>query len=179
MALPTAEDNLHAMMYALDRIKRERCAIASRKPNSGVKYEPNDGHRIYPCHSGLQDCEHGNCRIATKAKCDSISQLPFDATSGETIESVPCATNSDCLNNFTCDQKLKTCIPKNPYLEFRNECLYAHTIAEVKKNATKCIYGSKCNAVVQKNGIYSNSGPRKCIRLHGNETADNFIKRMQ
>ena len=127
MALPTPKDNLHAMMYALDRMKRDRCEIASSQPNSGVEYKYNDQHRIYPCHSGLKDCKHGNCRINTKDKCDSISQLPFDDVSGKPIKSVSCNTDSDCVNNFTCDHKSKTCIPKNPYLEFRNgKCVYGN-----------------------------------------------------
>lgn len=129
MALPTAKDNLHAMMYALDRMKRERCMAAASQPNSGINYEPNDKHRIYPCHSGLEDCEHGNCRIITKARCDSISQLPFDVVSGETIVKTPCKTSSDCFSNFTCEPKSKTCIPKNPYLEFRDgKCVYGNFV---------------------------------------------------
>lgn len=127
MALPTAEDNLNAMMYALDRLKRERCLEMSNQPNSGIAYIPNDDHRLYPCHTGLTNCEHGNCRVVTKTKCDSISQLPFDPITGETIERTKCETNQDCLQNFICDSKTKKCTPKNPYLEFRDgKCVYGN-----------------------------------------------------
>jgi hypothetical protein len=65
------------------------------------------------------------------------------------------------------------------FCRYGNECLYAHTIKEVKEHVTKCRFGMDCHNVKKTNGIVVNSGPRKCIRLHGKETIDNFIKRMQ
>jgi hypothetical protein len=127
MALPTAQDNINAMMYALDRLKKERCLVAAEQPNSGIQYESNDTHRMYPCHVGLQNCEHGHCKIATKNKCDSISQLPFDPVSGNSYSKITCSKEIDCQSNFTCNPKSKTCIPKNPYLEFRDgKCVYGN-----------------------------------------------------
>ena len=126
MALPTGQDNINAMLYALDRMKRERCTRAASLPNSGVKYESAEKHRVYPCHSGLRDCEHGKCKINTKAKCDSVSQLPFDAITGDPFPKTKCNTDSDCPQNLTCASD-KTCVPKNPYLEFRDgKCVYGN-----------------------------------------------------
>lgn len=142
MALPTAEDNLHAMMYALDRMKRERCQKVS-ETDKGIRYIPKDQHRIYPCHRGLKDCQHGQCKIVTKEKCESLSQLPFDKVTGEDMNKIPCDPSTDttsdahhqqrqqprpCPHHLTCDSKTKTCIPKYPYLEFNGhgQCVYGN-----------------------------------------------------
>ncbi len=126
MALPTAQDNLNAMMYALDRIKRERCLDASMQ-SMGIKYKSNDKHRMYPCHVGLDDCEHGRCKITTKTKCDSLSQVPFSLIDGNSLPKTKCSKEIDCQNGFTCNLKSKLCIPNNPYLEFRDgKCVYGN-----------------------------------------------------
>lgn len=104
MAFPTAQDNLNAMMYALDRLKRERCLKAASQPNSGIKYEANDSHRMYPCHPSLKNCQHGNCRVSTKAKCDSISQLPFDPDTGQQLRVTDIAVvELVFFNSLACD----------------------------------------------------------------------------
>ena len=129
MALPTAEDNLHAMMYALDRMKRERCQKVAAT-DKGIRYIPKDNHRIYPCHRGLKDCQHGQCKIVTKEKCESLSQLPFDKDTGKDMVKIPCHTTppTPCPQHLTCDSKTNTCIPKYPYLEFNGhgQCVYGN-----------------------------------------------------
>lgn len=68
MALPTSLDNINAMMYAMDRLKRERCADMS-----GLEYRPADERRMYPCPKGVKDCLHGRCAIATEKACKQRS----------------------------------------------------------------------------------------------------------
>lgn len=63
MALPTALDNLNATMYALDRLRRERCVAP------GLAYRPDDRRRMYPCPRALPDCAHGRCVVADEAAC--------------------------------------------------------------------------------------------------------------
>lgn len=69
MALPTALDNINATMYAIDRLKREKCTGVP-----GLEYRPSDDKRMYPCPRGIKDCSHGRCTIATEELCKSKSK---------------------------------------------------------------------------------------------------------
>ena len=76
MALPTALDNINATMYALDRLRREKCAGVA-----GLEYRTDDDRRMYPCPAGVPDCRHGRCVIATEAACKSrSSSFPFSSS---------------------------------------------------------------------------------------------------
>lgn len=100
MALPTALDNINATMYALDRLRREKC-----KGVPGLEYRMDDDKRMYPCPKGVPECRHGRCVIATEELCKSKSS-PFPP--------VPPAS---------ADEKYR------PYLEFRDgKCVYGNFV---------------------------------------------------
>lgn len=72
MALPTALDNINATMYALDRLRREKCTAP------GLVYRRSDDRRMYPCPSDVPDCSHGRCVVGTEVLCKSKSASPDD-----------------------------------------------------------------------------------------------------
>lgn len=126
MALPTSLDSINAMMYALDRIRKERCEDAMSK-QSGIEYVSEPNKRMYPCSSTLKHCEHGKCKIVSKELCEDKSQIPFDLISGDVIPgSKKCTINDDCADNEMCSSK--KCVVVKPYLEFRDgKCLYGNS----------------------------------------------------
>lgn len=125
MALPTTIDNLNATMYALDRIKKERC-LAKVQNTPGLKYQAEDAKRMYPCPSGLANCEHGLCSITTEKLCKSKSTTPFDSE-GNDLNGVPCAKKDPkCPDGQLCGDNGK-CYEKKPYLEFHDgKCVYGN-----------------------------------------------------
>lgn len=136
MSLPTALDHMHAMFYALDRIAKERCQdtdILAKYP--GLIWESKDNNRIYPCPTGVTQCEHGSCRIGTKQVCDASSQIPWQSD-GKMYPSVSCKKTDDCKNvgyNAICSSG-GNCIPAKPYLEWHPDYKYADT--------GKCVIGN-------------------------------------
>lgn len=125
MALPTTLDNLNATMYALDRIKKERC-ISKVPSTPGLEYQAEDNKRMYPCPKGLKGCEHGRCVITTEELCKSKSMTPFDSKGNELI-GVPCSEKDPkCPSGQVCG-KNKKCYDKKPYLEFHDgKCVYGN-----------------------------------------------------
>lgn len=63
-------DNINATMYALDRLRRERCV------GEGLEYRMSDDRRMYPCPLGVPDCRHGRCVVGTEELCKSKSSYP-------------------------------------------------------------------------------------------------------
>lgn len=122
MALPTSIDNINATLYALDRIKNERCSIL-QNTDKGVIFRNEDTKRIYPCPKGASKCLHGTCAITSKLSCAARSADPFDSV-GDDIQGPPCP----CGPTQIC-AKNKKCYNKKPYLEFRDKkCIYGNFI---------------------------------------------------
>ena len=125
MALPTTIDNINATMYAIDRIKRERCHQQMRT-TPGLKYKVDETRRMYPCPSNIKDCQHGRCVITTKELCMEKSQKPFDAN-GDEIPATSCILGK-CPDGKICAANEKCYTPK-PYLEFRDgKCVYGNFV---------------------------------------------------
>lgn len=125
MALPTSLDNLSAMMYAIDRLKKERC---DNSDMTGIEFVSSEENRLYTCPPELENCLHGHCTITSKEECEKLSQLPFDPFTGNELELKKCITNKDCDKNFVCSISNK-CIPERPYLEFRDgKCVYGNFV---------------------------------------------------
>ena len=123
IVFPTYLDNLHAIMYSIDRIKKERCndpEILSKYP--GIKWQPRDENRTYPCPSALKDkCEHGRCVISDRDACIAQSQVPF-GIDGTELQTKSCNEDKDCegLNyEATCGSE-KSCVPTKSYLEWHD-----------------------------------------------------------
>ena len=110
--IPTSLDIIHATMYAIDRVKKERCQDPEiLKQFPGINWSSNDEHRIYPCPKGLEKCEHGKCRISTEKQCQAVSQVPYNPVDGSSLNP-SCNTDSDCSNmgkNAYCEEKTGTC----------------------------------------------------------------------
>lgn len=128
--LPTGTDFIHSMFYASDVIKNKKCVgdtdITNKYGKDSFVWQNLDQFRVYPCPTGLSySCEHGSCRIATQAMCNSVSQLPFNKYDGSNLNQPSCnpsatGTNTECQNleyNAICGSSGK-CIPKYPYLEW-------------------------------------------------------------
>lgn len=123
MALPTDIDRRAAMMYAIDRLKKEECNLQNP---TDFKYESEEKNRMYRCPVGLEDCEHGNCKVASKQKCNDLSQMPYDPTTGGDLSSQKCDDTHPCPADSKCGTSGK-CIPAKPYLEYRNDkCVYGN-----------------------------------------------------
>lgn len=138
--IPTPLDNMHAMMYAHDKVLKEKISNpAVQKAFPGIKWRSDDEHRIYPCPPGLK-CEHGIAVIGTKDLCLKLSQIPFDPITGKPWESVSCSKDSDCKNlpfEATCAQTKdggSICQPKFPYLEWRAD--------DKDPLGGKCVFGN-------------------------------------
>jgi len=86
--LPTPLDNLHALMYAADRIKEEKCndPTIQAKYGNALEWKTNNVNRFYPCPTGT--CDSGHCHITSKDICLSQGQLPWDST-GKTLKQCP------------------------------------------------------------------------------------------
>lgn len=63
--------------------------------------------------------------------------------------------------------------------KFGENCIFAHSEEEVKRQSTECKFGMRCFAVSRFNNQYINIGPKKCLHLHKNENIRNLIMRMQ
>lgn len=132
VVFPTYLDNIHAIMYAIDRIKKERCNdpdILKKYP--GIKWDSREENRIYPCPAALKDkCDHGRCIIADKETCMSQSQVPFGPDGGE-LPTKSCSEDKDCKGldyEARCDTEEKKCIPTKSYLEWHDEkCILGNT----------------------------------------------------
>ena len=136
IVLPTPLDYINAIMYTLDRIKKEKCqdpTITKKYP--GIKWQSHEENRIYHCPVELKDkCDHGNCVISTKDQCMAQSQVPY-LPDGKPIPSIPCidtktglASDEICKNifkekdpenSYICGESSKKCIPAKSYLEWR------------------------------------------------------------
>lgn len=131
IVLPTPVDNIHASMYAMDRVKKERCNdtdITTIYP--GIQWQLMEENRMYPCPSNITNCEHGKCRIITATQCLAESQVPFN-TDGNGFKSNDCKKDTDC-KNLDYDPAIcnnNKCQPRNPYLEWNtdiNKCVYGN-----------------------------------------------------
>lgn len=145
--LITPLDFLHATMYAMDRIKKEKCQDPDiLKQYPGLLWKTDEQHRIYPCPSAsLEGCEHGKCHIANGSTCKSVSQLPYDAKTGEKLPTMACNKDDDCkvmpYNAVCLDGKDgKTCQPKYSYVEWRAST-GATAGAPIDPDG-KCIFGN-------------------------------------
>lgn len=151
IVLPTPLDYINAIMYSIDRVKKEKCedpTITKKYP--GIKWQNREENRIYHCPTELEGCEHGKCVISTKDQCMAQSQVPY-LPDGNEIPSIPCidtktglANDEICTNvfnyldpgnSYVCNPnpESKKCIPAKPYLEWRE--------GENGKDG-KCIFGN-------------------------------------
>ena len=113
-------------MYAIDRVRRERCNQASAT-DSTLHYVKDDTRRIYPCPNGVTDCEHGMCKIKNKEGCEARSQFPFKPDGSE-LDGKKCAESADCGEGMVCTKSNK-CVPARPYLEWHtNKCVYGNPV---------------------------------------------------
>lgn len=148
MPAPTSLDFMNGMMYAIDRLKKDKCNDAKIQTKYGneIGWVPQDKKRSYPCslpnpNGGsyeLPNCEHGNCRINSKDLCEKQSQYPYDSN-GNVLSTQQCKTDEDCKNvpfSAMCSSTdPKTCIPSQPYLEYKIDpnnqqnsiCTYGNT----------------------------------------------------
>lgn len=139
--LPTNLDNLNAMMYAMDKVAKEKCdAINAKYPD--IEWELRDENRMYSCPTQLTNCssQHGKCRIKTKEECLKLSQLPWSPNGGNISDSI-CKEDIDCAPvekiDMICGNNNK-CIPKNVYLEWRED----ENKEDENKESGKCILGN-------------------------------------
>ena len=82
--IPTSLDTMHALMYASDRIKEEKCMSPTiqAKYDQQILWKTNNGNRLYPCPEGLTgSCDTGHCHIISPDLCGmgpkGLSQLPW------------------------------------------------------------------------------------------------------
>lgn len=62
---------------------------------------------------------------------------------------------------------------------FGNRCLFAHTVEEVANAVTPCTY-QQCRRIKVVNNTYMNTtADSKCLKLHKNESIENFINRVK
>lgn len=146
---PTPTDILHGLMYALNRIKKDKCMeLINNKPDkySDLIWKESPEKRQYPITSGLKDAEYGNCMINSRKLCMENSILPYinDPSAknyGDTDFPVTkCDTDEDCKDLVytnmngnqikggkclpTGDNTEKKCLPKLSYYEWRdNKCI--------------------------------------------------------
>ena len=120
---PTTIDNIHAVMYAINKVQKERCndqRIIKNYP--GIQWKSFDQHRMFPCLSNLTgSCDYGRCIYTTKEGCMKHSQEPYNPIDGNDWPTVSCKDDKDCLGvgyDSVCGTKNK-CVPANPYLEWR------------------------------------------------------------
>lgn len=106
--LPTPLDNLHALMYAADKILQEKCndPVIQAKYGNGIEWKVDNTRRIYPCLTGT--CDSGRCHIITEDLCNTQSQLPWDPTTGQPI--AQCSTGPTGSSDTNCVSQ--------PYLEW-------------------------------------------------------------
>lgn len=127
--LPTNLDNMRAMLYANTRILNDTC---DRTKDIWV---PDPAHQLFPCPEGVTHCGYGQCRAGTKERCQELSQVPFNPSTGEDIPAARCDVDP-CPEGMTCIDTLdengnaiKKCVFAKPYLEWRD-------------NEKKCIFGN-------------------------------------
>jgi hypothetical protein len=132
MAAPTTLDHMNGMMYAIDRLKKEKCNNKQIKDKykDAIIWEPREEKRSYSCSlpdtTGsafeLPECEHGKCRIQSADLCAEQSTYPYNED-GTLKSNKKCKTDDDCKNlPFTAmcgSTDPKTCIPSQPYLEYK------------------------------------------------------------
>jgi hypothetical protein len=123
MSFPTDVDQIHALLYVYDRMKKIKCGEAAAKFGGGIAWENRNNNRVYTCPYGVEGCEHGVCRITSREMCMKMSQVPFNPVSGKPLPTKSCVEDKDC-SNPTYDAKCssdKKCVPKKSYLEWREK----------------------------------------------------------
>ena len=109
---PTPTDYANAIIYALERVKKETCT------GDHFKYRKRQ-HR-YRCPEGLK-CMAGDCVFATKQTCDTHSA---------TVNGLPKKKKKSCTSTDGCTfpdrcSKDGVCTGQYPYLEWKNgKCHY-------------------------------------------------------
>jgi hypothetical protein len=152
MASPTPLDFMNSMMYALDRISNENCndPYIKKTYEAKIGWASREQNRTYPCslpnaNGGeykLPNCQHGNCRFLTEDLCLLQGKYPYDENN-QPLSTQICKTDDDCKNvpfKAMCGTvdpatKVQTCIPSQPYLEYRSDpdnpqnniCTYGNT----------------------------------------------------
>ena len=171
---PTPLDITNAMMYAMDRIKKEQCTdpdIVKKYP--GIKWKSKEENRIYTCPVVLKDkCEHGSCLLSSKESCIAQSQKPGFLSDGKTrIKedlickdkkdgccasyegqcTVTCKEDTDCSNFFKDDPGSTYVCNKNTSNGESPSCTTTKPYLEWRDGQNgedgKCIYG---NFIAQK-----------------------------
>jgi len=153
---PTTVDNLHSMMYAIDRLNKNKATDPEiMKKYPGVKWVSDEQTRTYICPDGLEGCEHGKFKIISEEGCKNFSQLPFKSEDGSPLPTNECiidgtpypdsnhGPSKDCdgLGYEAICQKMSDgedkgkfkCIPKKSYLEWHPDS---------SGEGGKCIYGN-------------------------------------
>lgn len=142
MALPTSLDNINATMYALDRLRREKCS------NNGYAYIKQDHNRMYPCPSNIKDCSHGRCVVKNKQQCQSLS-----SSTNVSQRSTP-SSNTPTSNTPTSKPYLEWRVDHRKTSVDRRETSVDHRKTPVDHNETvvvdndtmlpegKCVYGN-------------------------------------
>lgn len=132
-ALPTDLDNIRAMLYANTRVLKDFCTASGSKD----VWEGDSAHQMYPCPEGVSNCDYGHCRAGSRERCEELSQLPYDAVTGEDLpgercESTPCPAGMTCIDTLDAlGKSIKKCVLERPYLEWRPT-----------ETGGKCIFGN-------------------------------------
>lgn len=167
-AIPTSLDNLHAIKYAQDRIKREKCNSKeiTKKfySDQGVSdsehliWKNRDQNRVYPCPPNVPECEHGTCRIQSAELCYAVTQDPWVVDSDgvpQDFPTIPCQSDQDCastsfpsqcsnnianLKKNSKDNKPGNCVHKYPYLEWHPQ--EKDSLGRPIEGGGRCILGN-------------------------------------
>jgi hypothetical protein len=147
-SIPTTLDFTNSGFYASEVVKKKICNDPDfqQKYENSVVWESRDEHRIYPCPNtfkyGSPACDSGVCRITSKELCSDLSTVPYtNPPKCDELPSALCKKDTDCINlgyNSICNikegQEVGKCIPKYPYLEWRQD--------DTDAKKSKCILGN-------------------------------------
>lgn len=155
-----------------ETIRRKNAKVINEEQsyNKPGMYHRSENHR-YTQSSSTQynNSNPGMCKhVLNGVVCPFGDKCRFSHVVTTTNGSVP-------PNVITKSRKIWMCKHVNNCLHGKN-CIYAHSIDEVRTAVSKC---SNCNRVKRISDVeYKNTvTERKCMRLHHNESIENFIKR--
>lgn len=123
-AIPTNLDNIRAMLHGNTRFLKEVCKD---------RWVVDPLHQMYPCPEGVTNCGYGHCRVASEARCEELSQVPW-TPEGEELKGDTCDADHPCPAGMTCidttneqGEAIHMCSISKPYLEWRNDqCVYGN-----------------------------------------------------